>query len=358
LSESFDHYARRVMSGEARGVGAAALRAAASVASPVYSMAMRGRNAMFNAGIGVRRLARPVVGVGNLTTGGTGKTPVAAWLCERLREAGHRPAVLMRGYKARAGEAGDEQAMLRQLLGPGAIVHVDSNRHAGGLAVLREHPDVSVFVLDDGFQHRRLARDFDLVLIDAVNPFGYGRVLPRGMLREPLSGLGRADALLITRADLVSEVDVGPIVARVRQYNAQAPIYRCAAKHSGLRGRTGEALPMDYLKGRRFLAFAGIGNPAALERQLRSNPGQLAGARWFGDHHHYSHGDLEALLEAARQTGADVVLTTAKDWVKVAPLLRDGDGPPVMRIELALQFPGEDGARLFEQVRSRLESRQ
>jgi tetraacyldisaccharide 4'-kinase len=342
------------MSGEETGLRAGLIRAATGVVSPLYSMVMRGRNAVFDAGIGVRRLDRPVISVGNLTTGGTGKTPVVAWLVGRLREAGDRPAVLMRGYKARPGEAGDEQAMLREVLGEGAVVHADSDRHAGGVAVLRERPDVDVFVLDDGFQHRRLGRDFDLVLIDATNPFGYGRVLPRGMLREPVSGVRRADAILITRADLA---DVEPIVARVRRYNAAVPVFRCFARHAGLRGRDGAVRPMESLGGRPFFAFAGIGNPAALERQLRANAGRMVGAGWFGDHHDYSRGDVEAVLAAARAAGAEVVLTTQKDWVKVGPLMRDTDSPEVSRVELALEFAGEDGRRLFAQIGSRLESR-
>src|SRR4051812_22379030 len=185
------------MSGEARGVGAALLRAGLSVISPVYATVMRGRNAKFDLGLGVTRLPRPVISVGNITAGGTGKTPVVRWLCERLRDTGERPAVLMRGYKAAAGERGDEAAMLEGMLNrsgvQNVVVHAQADRVAGGLGVLRDHPDVSVFVLDDGFQHRRLARDFDLVLVDACEPLGYGRVFPRGLLREPACGLGRAD---------------------------------------------------------------------------------------------------------------------------------------------------------------------
>src|SRR2546421_4413716 len=150
-------------------MGAELMRLGMSAVSPIYSMMVRGRNARFDRGLGVRRLPRPVVSVGNITTGGTGKTPVVRWLCERLREAGERPAVLMRGYRAKAGEAGDEEAMLAGLLNradvPPVFVHAEADRHAGGQAVFAAHPEVTAFVMDDGFQHRRLARDFDLVLL-------------------------------------------------------------------------------------------------------------------------------------------------------------------------------------------------
>ena len=352
LGGSLDNYAHQVMSGEARGAGAALVRAAASVASPIYSAVMRARNAMFDRGMGVRRLPRPVISVGNLTTGGTGKTPVVRWLYERLREAGERPAVLMRGYKAKAGGSGDEQAMLRELLGADAVVHADSIRHAGGLAVLRERPETTAFILDDGFQHRGLARDFDLVVIDALHPFGYDRVLPRGMLREPPAGLRRASAVLITRVDLVSEVE--EIVARIRKYNVGVPVFRGAAVHLGLMGRDGQRHSIGWLAGKRLFAFAGIGNPVALERQLRRGTGELVGARWLGDHHDYSRSDVEAVLRQARESGAEVVVTTEKDWVKVSRLVRDDE--TVMRIELGLRFEGGDEAGLLEQARSCLES--
>jgi tetraacyldisaccharide 4'-kinase len=131
-------------------------------------------------------------------------------------------------------------------------------------------------------------------------------------------------------------------------------VYRCAAVHVGLVGPDGQRVGMEWLAGRKFFAFAGIGNPVALERQLRAAAGELVGARWLGDHHAYSREDVEAILREARGLGAEAVLTTAKDWVKVGRLIREGEA--VMRIELGLRFSGADEAGLFEQVRSGLES--
>jgi tetraacyldisaccharide 4'-kinase len=356
LSEAWKEYGLRVISGEARGAGAAVLRAGLSVVSPVYAGVMRLRNAKYDKGVGVRRLARPVVSVGNLTTGGTGKTPVVRWLCEALRGAGERPAVLMRGYLAAAGEKGDEERLLDGLLNrDGAqpvVVHAGPDRVAGGEAVLGREPGVSVFVLDDGFQHRRLGRDFDLVLIDASQPYWFGRVIPRGLLREPLAGLGRADAVLITRAD---QGDAEAIEKRVRALNGRATVYRSTHAHVGFRAADGTLHAVEALAGRRYYAFAGIGNPRGFGEQLRRAGAVEVGSRWFGDHWAYGRADVEQVLTDARKAGAEVVVTTEKDWVKVAPLLAAGDGPAVWRAELAIRFEGEDEGRLLAQVRGAIE---
>jgi tetraacyldisaccharide 4'-kinase len=349
------------MSGAARGVGPALLRGGLSVLSPLYATLMRARNGRYDRGLGVKRLARPVVGVGNITTGGTGKTPVVRWLCERFRDAGDRPAVLMRGYKAQPGEPGDEQAMLQGLLDRDGVspvvVRAEPNRHAGGEAVLREHPDVNVFVMDDGFQHRRLARDFDLVLIDACEPFGYGRVIPRGLLREPLTGLRRADAILITRANQVEAGVLENILARLREIHPAAPVYRCSHAHVGLRSTDGQIHTIEELSGQRYFAFAGIGNPAGLAYQLRQLPGDLVGQEWFPDHWGYAPRDLDRVRAAAQKAGAGLIVTTEKDWVKIVELIDAAQGTPIWRLELAVRFENDDETRLFQQIRARLQAR-
>jgi tetraacyldisaccharide 4'-kinase len=357
LPQSFDQYAHDVLSGRAKGFRATTLRALTSLASPLYATAVRLKNALNDAGIiSVKHLPRPVVSVGNITTGGTGKTPVVLWLYQRLRSAGHRPAILMRGYMAKPGQPSDERQMLRQLISedddPPIIAQPD--RYAGGQELLRGHHQVTAFILDDGFQHRRLARDFDLVLIDATNPFGYGRVLPRGLLREPLSGLKRAHAILLTRTDLVTNLD--PVVSTIRRHNPEVPIYQSAATHTALRARANETLPLTHLAGQKFSAFAGIGNPHALEQQLRHLPGQLTTPHWFPDHHAYTRADLQDVLAAAQRNGAQLLLTTEKDWVKIAPLLRPIDTPPIHRLNLSLTFEADHEQRLFDHILSRIKS--
>jgi tetraacyldisaccharide 4'-kinase len=362
LGESWQQFGQRVISGDAHGPTAALVRAGLSIASPLYSLIMRARNARFDRGMGVRRLPRRVVSVGNITTGGTGKTPVVRWLCERLRDAGQRPGILLRGYKANPGERGDEEAMLDAFLNsPGATARVpivaDPNRYRAGVRLLAANADVDLLVLDDGFQHRRLARDFELVLIDATNAFGFGHVLPRGLLREPLSGLRRADAFLITRTDQVDDARLTEIERVLGQYNPAAPRYRCAHVHRALRAANGASHALDALAARRFFAVAAVGNPEGLDRQLRSLPGAYTGRRWFADHHAFTPGDLAAIDRDARAAGADVILTTEKDWVKLAPHHPGmNDALPIWRLDLDLQFGGDDDDRLFAQIRARLQS--
>src|SRR5205814_1694442 len=188
------------------------------------------RNSSYSRGIlRSARAARPVISVGNITTGGTGKTPVVRWLASRLRDQGKHVAILLRGYKSAGAAGSDERELLDRLLNASTsdnpvIVHANPDRVAGAAETLQKHPDVDVFVLDDGFQHRRLQRDFDLVLIDATNPFGFGHVLPRGLLREPLGGLGRASALLITRCDQVAHEALGQVEQKLKWFAPAAPV--------------------------------------------------------------------------------------------------------------------------------------
>jgi tetraacyldisaccharide 4'-kinase len=355
LSRSFDNYAHRVLSGTEKGLPATTLRALTSLASPLYSTLMRARNLLYDAGLRIQRLPRPVISVGNLTTGGTGKTPVVQWLYHQLRHANHQPAILLRGYKSNSSHS-DEETMLRQLLTSddhSPIVHANPNRHAAGQQVLRDHTNVTAFLLDDGFQHRRLARDFDLVLIDAINPFGYDRVLPRGLLREPLTGLKRAHAILITRTDLATTHQLEAITHTIQRHNPQAPISRCAATHTALRTPAGDTLPLDHLTNKKFSAFAGIGNPQAFEQQLRQLPGHLTAPHWFPDHHAYSQHDLEQFIASARNAGAQLLITTEKDWVKISSLRTD---LPIYRLDLLLRFEADHEHRLAAQILSRIQS--
>jgi tetraacyldisaccharide 4'-kinase len=339
-----------VISGTQRGVGATLLRAGLVIPSLIYSALMRLRNAKYSLGIGVKRLTRPVISVGNLTMGGTGKTPVVAWLCEALRAAGERPAVLMRGYKAAVGEKGDEQRMLEGLLNrPGVepiIVRAQPDRFAAGEAVLRERPDVTVFVMDDGFQHRRLARNFDLLLVDATQPLGFW-VLPRGLLREPVAGIGRADAVLITRA---GSGDVVRAWASVHMIDHDAHIYRCNHVQAGFIGGKG------MLAGKKYFAFAGIGNPEGFGEQLRTSGGTEAGRRWFADHWAYTRTDFEQIQADAQAADAQVIVTTEKDWVKVAPLVREADKIPVWRAQLTIRFENDGDRELLDEIRAAIDT--
>jgi tetraacyldisaccharide 4'-kinase len=357
MNRSREDYFRSVISGRERGLGAAALRGAARVVEPFYAAATRLRNWTFDARLRRAHAApRPVVCVGNLTTGGTGKTPVVRWLADALRRRGHRPAVLMRGYgsdRADDGES-DERRLIEILLSDPALppvpVIANPDRLAGAARAIEIDAGVSLLILDDGFQHRRLRRDFDLVLIDATNPLGHGRLLPRGLLREPLSGLRRATAMLVTHADETSLEELSKIERTLRDHNAFAPLYRCRHVHHGFVDALG-LTHSPQLAGRRYFAFCGIGNPEAFAWQLESAGGTRAGSHWFADHHAYTESDLRELRASARTAGADVMITTEKDWVKLAKLPPAPDpDPPIRRAVLGIEFFDDDGGKLLEQI--------
>jgi tetraacyldisaccharide 4'-kinase len=348
------------MSGRERGPRAALLRGVLSAAEPFYAAAAAGRNWLFDAGLRKsHRLPRPVVSVGNITTGGTGKTPVVRWLAGRLRDNGRRVAVLARGYGARPGHPGDEQLMLQRLLSQDATGHsvtvvANPDRVAAANRLLREQPGIDAFVLDDGFQHRRVGRDLDIVLVSATNPFGYGHVLPRGLLREPLRGLRRAGAIVITHADQVSQSELSAIERRTREHGATAPVYRAIHAHAELHVEAGgetRRQPLSELRGRSWFAACGIGDPDTFLRQLQSVGGRCAGYRWFADHHRYTADDLAAVRREALAAGAEVVVTTEKDWAKMEGLssARD-DHPPVWRVDVQIRFLGDGEQRLWGQV--------
>ena len=359
MRRSSEDYFRSVISGRQRGAGASALRGAARLAEPFYALGVRLRNWSFDAGLRrAHAVPRPVICVGNITTGGTGKTPVVRWLADELRRRGHRPAVLMRGYRGSASRDGsivsDEQRLLEELLRdpefPAIPIVADPDRVRGARRALEIDPNTSVFLLDDGFQHRRLRRDFDLVLIDATNPFGHGHLLPRGLLREPLSALRRAHAMLLTHVEAVDDARVAQIERDLRRHNPFAPLYRCRHAHRGLVGLDGRHESSE-LRERRYLVFCGIGNPHAFARQLESTGGSCAAAKFFDDHHHYAAADLDLLENLARATASELMVTTEKDWVKLRALPRGSRlRPPIWRAALTVEFTGNDSARLTEQL--------
>ena len=351
-----------LLSGRQRGLSSALTRSALGAAEPLYAAVVATRNRLYDTGLlKTHRLATPVVSVGNITAGGTGKTPVVQWLAASLRGRGMRPAVLMRGYGK--GAISDEQDLLAESLADDESpvpVHANPDRIVGAHAVLEAHPHVNLFILDDGFQHRRLGRNFDLVLIDATNPFGYGRVHPRGLLREPMAGLARADAFILTRSDLVA-IDVRRSIERtLRANNRVAPIYRARHAITGLRSAGQSAAdppdtPMESLASRKLFAFAGIANPLGLDAQLRQFPGEYVGGQWFADHHNYTAADLAAMHQRARAAGADTMLVTEKDWRKLRRLEGpEAQNPPLLRLALEIEFIAPAGEGLLDLIQAQI----
>jgi tetraacyldisaccharide 4'-kinase len=310
------------MRGEKRGVGTALLRGGLSCLVPFYAAAVAGRNALFDAGVRrPRPLGRPVVSVGNLTTGGTGKTPMVIELARQLQALGTRPAVLLRGYAADA-RGSDEAAVLAAELGPAVPVAADPNRARAARAVLAAQPGVGVFLLDDGFQHRQVQRDLDLVLIDASDALAGAHLLPRGFWREPAGNLRRASAVIITRADAVSAGELAELDQRVTALHGRGPIAHAAHRWLGFRDAGGHVLPLDALRGHKVLAVSGIGNPGPFQAMARAASAGCA-VLPFADHHAYTPGDLGAIAASARQQGCSAIVTTEKDWVKWSTPIRD-----------------------------------
>jgi tetraacyldisaccharide 4'-kinase len=297
--------------------------------APLYRGAVAARLGAYRRGwLRKAKLPVPVISVGNLTFGGTGKTPMVVALVRDLVRLGRHPAVLTRGYRRqddrqavvlgpnprqRADEVGDEPLELARRL-PGVPVVVDADRERGGLEAIRLGGDV--VVLDDGFQHLRLERDLDVVLVDAGDPWGGGRLPPLGRLREPAAALLRADAVVITKAPPDWRPVVAGIEAEIERIAPALQVFVSRLRPSRVRRPDGEGVDPEELRGRRVYAFAGVGRPGGFTDSLREVDTEIVGNRWFPDHHTYSERDLNEVLAAARAADA-VPVTTAKDAVKL-----------------------------------------
>jgi tetraacyldisaccharide 4'-kinase len=284
--------------------------------SLVYSAVARAKARCYARGIfRTRKLPGRVISVGNLTVGGTGKTPVVLAIAEHLAAEGKHAAILTRGYRGTSGSGptgvpqSDEVALLRERLKGKVQLGVGANRCASGMVLARH--GVDSFVLDDGFQHLKLARDADVVLVDATDPFGGGMVLPAGRLREPLSALRRADLVVVTR----SVEATAPAVESIVRRHTNCPIFYAALRlESVLRlPRLDVELPPQDWQRARFLAFCAIGNSAAFFGDLRMWGFQIPEQRSFGDHHVYTAAEAAQLEQSALACGVDGLLCTEKD---------------------------------------------
>ncbi len=343
-----------IMSGKATDPAASIVRIGLAALEPGYRLAVSLRNRRFVRGHRTPvKLPRPVISVGNLTTGGTGKTPMVIELARRLLARNHRPAVLMRGYMAYNPTAdSDEAEELRQELGPEVPVMPNPDRVKGARQVLDEHPQVTVYLLDDGFQHRQVHRDLDIVLIDATCPFGFNHLLPRGLLREPVASLRRADLVIVTRSDLVTPDELARIDHQVAAVTGRPPADHTTSIWTGFRDHHDNDLPADHLKDKRVIAVSAIGNPAAFERMLESSAGCVLHAHRYDDHHAYTRQEIKRILTDAEQQHADAVVVTEKDWVKWHRILNETDNPdrdrmPIVRPKLGIRFIND--ARLLNE---------
>jgi len=291
--------------------------------SVLYGAVTRTRLSLYRRGtFHSTKLDRPVISVGNITTGGTGKTPLVEWVARTIAGAGKKVCILTRGYGrenpdrqvvvsdgtnvlANPSEAGDEPFLLATNLAGIAAVISNADRIEAAKGAIK-HLGTDCFVLDDGFQHLRLERDLNIVTIDATNPWGGGHLLPYGRLREPLSGLSRADCIVITRADQANNLDA--LRDEIRRLTENARLFQSTMRIKNLP----ETIPTPVA------AFCGVGNPQSFFNLI---PHEIVLQKTFPDHHRYSQTDADSLIEAATRAGAQSLITTAKDAVKLKSLL-------------------------------------
>jgi tetraacyldisaccharide 4'-kinase len=279
--------------------------------SVLYGAATQFRAWLYAKGIlKQKRLNRPVISVGNLTVGGTGKTPMVLWLAEHLLAEGKRVGILSRGYKGRGGTS-DEIDLMKTRLHGRAVFGVGAGRYEQGRKL---EPSVDLFLLDDGFQHLQLARDANILLIDATQPLAKQVMLPTGRLREPLSAMFRADLLVFTRAETLK--GTSSLVAQFRDH----PVFSAATRLLGFRrfGPENTLLSPAQIGSGPFYAFCGIGNPRAFFQDLKNWNLILAGQCEFADHHRYDTRDTGELEASANSVGAKALLTTEKDAQNLA----------------------------------------
>jgi len=306
--------------------------------SLLYGMAIRLRVRTYSWGLlKTRGLPIPVISIGNITLGGTGKTPAAVNVLGILLKHGRKPVVLSRGYgrsdrsavlvvsdgiaKVLDPVSGGDEPVLMAGRHPRVPVVVGADRYRSGtVAIERFHPDIAI--LDDGFQHIRLKRDLNIVLIDAVDPFGSGRLFPAGILREPLTALRRADIVLITRADRTE--NIVQLKETIGRYT-DARIFTARYSPRDLMDvATGETRPLDFLAGKPVFAFAGIARPDSFLSLLRTLGAVVTGTAVYRDHYSYTRSDLAGLVRQAGERNAALLATTEKDGVKLNNMAPEG----------------------------------
>jgi tetraacyldisaccharide 4'-kinase len=317
------------------------LRFLAAPAAMVYARVMARRNFAFDRGRGVVEIDRTVLSVGNLSLGGTGKTPMVKRIVRSLLAAGRRPAIAMRGYAANKGYSDEAAEYAAEF--PEVPVVAQADRLDGLLKLFAtpEGQRIDTVVLDDGFQHRRIARQFDLVLIDASKNPLHDRIFPAGTLREPLESLARADAVVITHAESVGSPELETLQRELGAISGGLPIAVTRHVWSGLRvfeRGVERRETLAWLRGRRAVAACGIGNPGAFVAALRQATGAAVDEFIRPDHDPFAPATIKALLQQARNNAAGSIVLTAKDWAKLQQVRRDVWPCPVVVAELDLQF--------------------
>lgn len=339
-----EQWYKRIISGEAAGLVPALIRYVLAAAAFVYGLVVRLRNMAYDAGWNkVVKLPVPVISVGNLTTGGTGKTPTVIMIVQELVKLGRRPAVLTRGYKAPENGVSDEVLVIQEEC-PGVPVIINQDRVAGGRQAIEKF-GADVLVLDDGYQHRRLARDLNLLLVDATSPMGIPGLLPAGSWREPPSGLRRADAIMLTRCEQVTPELADMAAGLLAEWRSPRVIFQQQTRVVGLFDAQGKRVS---LAPGRVLAFAGIANPEGFVRTIESMGMSVASGCWYADHYQYDiNRDIARLNEIAESCKVSAMVTTLKDWVK----LRGGESTiPMYHVRIASMVAGPEAEAWKEKL--------
>lgn len=347
----------RIWWGPAPGLAERVLLAPLSGAEGLFRLGVAVRGALYDRGL-LRAVSAPVpvLSVGNLCIGGAGKTPVVLALGERLLRAGHRPAVLSRGYGAlaegprvvsdgksvllEAGRGGDEPVLLARRLPDLRVVCGPDRAEVARIAVSDLGADV--LLLDDGFQHRRLRRDLDVVVLDASNPFGNGHCLPRGPNREPARALSRAGLVWLTHADRASPTRLEELRATARSFTGRDPVESRHAPREVLDGSLERSFGLASLSGARLGLITGVARPESVLRTVESLGASVVLSRDYPDHHRFTEAELAEALAAAEAAGARELVTTEKDAVRLPPGAGREPRLRVLRIDAEV-LRGEDG---------------
>lgn len=322
---------RQIVHGGAGGPGVFLLRQLLWLARGPYAIGSWFHNRKYSKPANVVRVGVPVISIGNITVGGTGKTPCVEYVATLFRDHGIVTAILSRGYGSEVGR-NDEAMVLEENLPD--VPHLQGADRVELARTAIEELESECLILDDGFQHRRLGRDFDVVLIDATDPWGGGYLLPRGGLREPRGRLSRADFILITRVDQAA--DVSRLLTEIVRYAPGKPIAQSVHRPIELVNGSDPISP-DELSGKTVGAFCGIGNPSAFRRTLADLKANVVDLKEFPDHHPYARADVDALSRWAESLPKDaMIVTTQKDWVKLR--VTELAGRPLYAIRIGLQL--------------------
>ncbi|MDR2439098.1 MAG: tetraacyldisaccharide 4'-kinase [Planctomycetaceae bacterium] len=336
---------RELVSCRRKGFRAAAVRGLLNLLEFPYFSVTSLRNFFYDTGIfSTHQLPIPIISVGNLTLGGTGKSPLVAWLGHFFLEHNIQPGIISRGYGQSVSGVNDEFLELAFRL-PAIPHRLNRNRIIAARDFLNSQ-NVDLLILDDAFQHRRIARNLDIVLLDALEPFGYEHIFPRGMLRESITSLRRADVVFLSRADLVNETQRLKIRNRILTYSPNILWGEIVHEPQSLISFAKTETNISAIQDKRVLAFCGIGNPNAFRQTLEHCGAKVVELIPFPDHHQFSVNDFNKLQELAKRYGIDSILCTMKDFVKIDPII--SGSIPIQAVLINIRFLS--GERAFREL--------